>query len=185
MSEVKNQGEENIAKLLAHANEPPHIRLDARERIRVAMKARRTELVGRERERLALRSNRRVLIGVALAATVMLLLAFGRERSIVHANDGASPVSIVLEDGTNIVLDRGAEVVERGDRHLRLVRGKAFLDVAHTGYPFIVDAPQGRVVVTGTLLVLDARENETRAAVARGERPRRGSGTGRGACAAP
>src|SRR5260221_13014287 len=159
----QNHGEGNIAKLLAHAAEPPRMAAASRERILEALQARRRTMKSRQGEDRALRSNRRVLAGIALAATLVLFLAFGRERSVHHTNDSAAPIAIALEDGTNVVLDKGGELIERGDRHLRLVRGQAFLDVAHIGAPFVIDAPQGRVVVTGTLLVLDAQNDETRA----------------------
>jgi len=49
-------------------------------RILEALKDRRASLADRDREARAMRSNRRVLMGIALAATVMMFLAFGAKK---------------------------------------------------------------------------------------------------------
>lgn len=165
----ESQGEENIRKLLEAAGDPPRMAPAARARVLDALKGRRSRLLAQEREVRVLRSDRRVLFGIALAASIMMLLAFGREKSVVHTNDGPAPIAVAMDDGTTIVLDKGSEVIEHGERHVRLVKGQAYLDVAHTGGPFVIDSPEGRAVVTGTLLVVDSRNDETRATVARGE----------------
>ncbi|THF64673.1 sigma-70 family RNA polymerase sigma factor [Pseudothauera nasutitermitis] len=65
-----------------------------------------------------------------------------------------------LPDGSQIVLDAGsaAEIVfEAGRRHVRLLRGSAWFDVAHAPErPFVVDMADVRVTVLGTRFAVES-----------------------------
>ncbi len=67
--------------------------------------------------------------------------------------------TVRLADGSRVTLDRGSvlrDLVTPGERHYRLLRGRARFDVAHDpARPFLVDAGAGRVVAHGT--VFDVR----------------------------
>ncbi|KFI30216.1 iron dicitrate transport regulator FecR [Haematobacter missouriensis] len=61
---------------------------------------------------------------------------------------------IALADGTQVTLNTGSAIAVEmtgGVRHVRLLAGEAFFDVAHDAlHPFIVTGRQGEVRVTGT-----------------------------------
>ena len=107
---------DNIAKLLASA-QPARMRDDARERIKASLLEKRRALTMRKKP-VVITMQRNFLAAIAIAASLLLGLAFGHERSIVHKNDGAEPISVELDDGTTIILDRGAEIVDRGNRRV-------------------------------------------------------------------
>lgn len=172
--------ERNVSELLSRAHEPPRMDKEARARMLATLKARRPAVKARlPIAKLAGYS------GLAMAATVLLGIgvwqltetspATGEET--VFTNEDPAPREIALEDGTKVVLRRGAEIAVDGLRRVRLVRGEAFFDVARAGEEFIVDVPQGRAVVLGTKFLLNASDAETLAAVARGRvRIENGSG---------
>ena len=163
--------ESNIERLLARAHEPPEMRAEARARIKETLLAR--GVVGKRRA-LPRLTRGRLFVALALAAGVVLWIALasrggGEASRLSHANTGHAPMRVELADGSSAVLDQGCELDETGYRQATLVRGQALLDVVHGKGPFVVDAPDGRVVVTGTRFVVASSEEGTLAAVARGE----------------
>ncbi|MDX9720968.1 MAG: VIT domain-containing protein [Myxococcota bacterium] len=88
---------------------------------------------------------------------------------VVNLNEAKTIVEEVsLPDGTKLVIDAGVSLEQLGPRHLRLGAGRVLFDVKPGATPFIIDAPQGRVVVTGTRLMVDVDEDETQTVVLRG-----------------
>ena len=77
------------------------------------------------------------------------------ERRLVALADGSS---VLLDADTAIDVDYSAAM-----RQVRLLRGKAFFSVAHTGLPFVVAAAEGEVRVLGT--EFDVRLADERAVV--------------------
>ncbi|WP_434563366.1 FecR family protein [Pseudomonas sp. Z4-20] len=67
---------------------------------------------------------------------------------------GTSVRQIILDDGSQVELNLGSELVfanYRDERRVTLKKGEAFFDVSHdTRHPFVVRAGQGQVRVTGT-----------------------------------
>lgn len=161
--------EKNVEQLLAGAHEPP--RMDAAARARVL--ARLKERIRPDVEPAGRPGRGLMLVGAGLASAALAVAAIGlvtRELPVpeVHANAAAAPQRIALADGTEVILDRGAEVRVLGDRALRLVRGRALLDVVPGAGPFLVQTPHGRVEVLGTRFQLETGTGETTAAVVRG-----------------
>ncbi|KJH86298.1 peptide ABC transporter substrate-binding protein [Pseudomonas fluorescens] len=101
---------------------------------------------------------------MAVAATVLALglplaaftgwnmgwLANGYQRF----EAGTSVRHITLEDGSQVELNLGSELVfanYKNERRVTLKKGEAFFDVSHdSSHPFVVRAGQGQVRVTGT-----------------------------------
>ncbi len=165
--------ERNVAQLIARAHEAPRMSPQARARIltslknkvaRAAPESTTTTAVRRPRARMAW------AVGFATLATAGLVVGgLGlRHRGSSARLTASAPRQVMLADGSELLLNRDAEVIRVGRRRLRLVRGEVVLDVAKDGTPFVVDTPQGRVVVLGTRFALGASDSETWAAVMRG-----------------
>jgi predicted Zn-dependent protease len=171
--------ERNVAELLSRAHEPPRMEREARARVLATLKTRRA---------VAKRSRPIAKIagysGLAMAAAVLLGVGVWQltksapaSEQTAFTNEDPAPREVALEDGTKVVLRQGAEIAVEGSRRVRLVRGEAFFDVARADDEFVVDVPQGRAVVLGTKFLLNASDEETLAAVARGRvRIENGSG---------
>ncbi len=101
------------------------------------------------------RRRRAVLIGSALAACLALLMVLLPWHGHGELdNDKGAPRQWVLEDGSRVWLLGGSSIRPRFDadhRHLELLQGEAFFEVTpDASRPFIVQAGDSRVEVTGT-----------------------------------
>lgn len=112
---------------------------------------------------------------VALAASLLVFLAAPAFMIWLQADfrtgTGESRV-VTLEDGSAVNLSAGSaiEVDMRPDgRHVRLLAGEAFFDVAHdAARPFTVNAGAARVAVLGTAFDVALDEETTTVQLARG-----------------
>lgn len=98
-----------------------------------------------------------------LAATVMLALAaglgwggwqLGGRHQASYASALGEVREVALADGSHATLSSDSQLdvrFDRGERHVALLRGEAFFDVAHdTSRPFVVEAAGHRAVAVGT-----------------------------------
>jgi transmembrane sensor len=99
--------------------------------------------------------------GSAAAATVAGYVAFNGLPDVLtsdHYTGIGERRSITLTDGTKVDLDAATAIAldfNDSSRRLRLVRGRAFFDVAKdAGRPFIVEAAGGSVTALGTRFVV-------------------------------
>jgi len=99
---------------------------------------------------------RRTLASAAsLAMAVVLGWGFGMVPDTYHSYHSDQELrEVTLADGSQVKLNRGTSLIYLGFRQRRQVRlseGEAFFDVRHDPtQPFVVQAGDGRVVVTGT-----------------------------------
>ncbi len=173
---ANNSGDEilerNVEQLLSRAYEPPKMAAEARGRILDSLKG---ELaVEPEPERRWFETPRfRIGAFAGAAAVALAVLAVAPSDStrgpVVHHNTDTTPRWVSLQDGSRVLLNRGARVSVVGKRHMILTRGELMLDVAKGDGEFVVDSPEGRVVVLGTKFVLNADDGKTWAAVVRGK----------------
>ncbi|MBM6991759.1 MAG: FecR domain-containing protein [Prevotella sp.] len=109
---------------------------------------------------LAVAASLLLLVGIGLWATRVL----GSDGSVRYANDGSRDTSIVLPDGSRMVLSPLASAeyrVENGNRQRRVeLQGKAFFDVNHNGQAFRVGAGDLLVDVLGTAFTVDATNDD-------------------------
>ena len=107
------------------------------------------------------RRPRMLGVGLAAAATVMLAIAIGvwadrtgRLSECTYQTAVGQQQEVALPDGSALRLDTDTRVAarfDRSERHLALLRGRAFFSVAHDpGRPFIVVAGDARVRAVGT-----------------------------------
>lgn len=123
---------------------------------------------------------------LALAATLALFLAAPAFMIWLQADfrtgTGESRV-ITLADGSevNLSADSAIDVDLTADgRHIRLLTGQAFFDVAHDAKrPFTVDAGNAKVVVLGTAFDVALDDTATTVQLARGVVGISGEGAGR------
>ncbi|HBC52257.1 MAG TPA: histidine kinase, partial [Stenotrophomonas maltophilia] len=93
---------------------------------------------------------------LASAAGVVLMVAAAPHALLLARSDLRSsdaPRVVQLEDGSTAVLDAGTALAVAFDgqqRHLRLLRGQAWFQVAHEARPFQVEAAGGQVRDIGT-----------------------------------
>lgn len=139
----------------------------------------------------------RPLRGLAAAAGLIILLGTGllwrddiavRLQSDYTTSIGArAPVD--LADGSRITLNTDTAIaVDMTDdrRHVRLLRGEAWFDVApDTARPFTVDTPMGTVRVTGTRFNLRIADGKTDVSLAEGRVSLTGRGLGDALILAP
>ncbi|MET4687764.1 FecR family protein [Sinorhizobium fredii] len=89
-----------------------------------------------------------------------------------HVTETAENRKIALEDGTIIEMGGGSAVateISASARHVRLLKGEAFFDVAHdASRPFTVDAGGVAVSVLGTAFDVQLADGETIVELARG-----------------
>lgn len=112
---------------------------------------------------------------LALAASLLVFLAAPTFMIWMQADfrtgTGQSRV-VTLADGSAINLSAGSAIdvdMTPDGRHVRLLAGQAFFDVAHdAGRPFTVDAGAARVVVLGTAFDVALDEEATTVQLARG-----------------
>ncbi|MFT5431297.1 MAG: hypothetical protein ACI9OJ_001976, partial [Myxococcota bacterium] len=89
----------------------------------------------------------------------------------VHVVRVGSPerlVEQVLADGTRLIVNAGGSVVVEGPRHLRVDSGELILDVVKGGGEFLVDLPQGRIVVLGTRFAVNCTAEQSTTTVLQG-----------------
>ncbi|GAA0746628.1 DUF4880 domain-containing protein [Sphingomonas sp. ABOLD] len=126
----------------------------------------------RQRHRLV----RGLFAGGAVAAAACILLWAGPSLLTNLRADHVAPTgevrTIHLADGTLVKLAPGGALAvdySDGQRHVRLLRGKAFFDVVHDrSRPFRMGASGATVTVLGTAFEVQAREDGVGVAVRRG-----------------
>ncbi len=137
-------------------------------------------LADAENRRLRAVRRHRPLRSLAAAAGLIILLGTGlmwRDDIAVRLQSdyttsigGRTPVD--LADGSRITLNTNTAIaVDMSDdvRHVRLLRGEAWFDVApDAGRPFTVDTPMGAVRVTGTRFNLRIADGKTDVSLAEG-----------------
>lgn len=113
--------------------------------------------VGIEAQTPATRSIevRVILIAASLLLAVSLGWTFGLLPNAYHRYSSAKELlSITLSDGSEVQLNRGTSLSFlnfRKHRRVVLSEGEAFFNVRHdAAHPFVVQAGDGRIVVTGT-----------------------------------
>ncbi|KAG1229530.1 hypothetical protein G6F68_019378 [Rhizopus microsporus] len=99
------------------------------------------------------------------AAPQAVLLA----RSDLRSSD--APRVVQLEDGSTAVLDAGTALAiefNGQQRHLRLLRGQAWFQVAHEARPFQVEAAGGQVHDIGTAFSVSMQDSTVTTQVSEG-----------------
>lgn len=111
---------------------------------------------------------------LASAAAVVLMVAAAPHalllaRSDLHSTD--APRMVQLEDGSIAVLDAGTALAIEFDgqqRHLRLLRGQAWFQVAHEARPFQVEAAGGEIRDIGTAFSVSMQDTTVLTQVSEG-----------------
>ncbi|MDP9617665.1 UNVERIFIED_ORG: transmembrane sensor [Stenotrophomonas maltophilia] len=111
---------------------------------------------------------------LASAAAVVLMVAAAPHalllaRSDLHSTD--APRMVQLEDGSIAVLDAGTALAIDFDgqqRHLRLLRGQAWFQVAHEERPFQVEAAGGQIRDIGTAFSVSMQDTTVLTQVSEG-----------------
>lgn len=105
------------------------------------------------------RARRRWSAGLAMAASVLLVIALGAGWQPGRWLDdlGADYVfragqvrTVILADQSQVTLDADSAIAvdfSHGERHVQLRRGAGFFSVSHTGAPFVVAAGEGEARV--------------------------------------
>ena len=159
--------EKNVETLLGQVYDPPKMDRGAKQRIRENLVARVPAPVEKPRLRFPMLVTGAALVAGVGVAVIAAQLGDLPERS-------AGPVAkkddhrIELGDGTVAVLGEGGKLDALGDRRVR-VQGQVYLDVAQGKGKFTVETTHGKLAVLGTRFVVDARPDETTAAVLRGK----------------
>ncbi|WP_051758798.1 FecR domain-containing protein [Shinella sp. DD12] len=123
------------------------------------------------------RSRRPLAAGIALALAAALLVVLAAPALMIwlkadfRTGTGESRM-VTLADGSAVNLSADSaidvELTPEG-RHVRLLAGQAFFDVAHDGKrPFTVEAGNARVVVLGTAFDVALDDTATTVQLARG-----------------
>lgn len=121
------------------------------------------------------RSHRRWALAAAAVAAVacFALPALNLRLAADHLTDTAATEMVTLADGSIVTLSADSAIASEIDgtmRHVTLLRGEAFFDIAHdTARPFVVNADGTEIEVLGTAFDVDLGPTETRIAVARGK----------------
>ncbi|NNU60119.1 FecR family protein [Ochrobactrum soli] len=111
----------------------------------------------------------------ALSTSVVALIigagAIWRDEGLIargFADYAASPGTqneVVLSDGTRVYMDGDSAIDTTfltGERHVRLIRGRAWFDVARDeDRPFYVETQNARVGVLGTVFTVDIGNNDS------------------------
>lgn len=123
------------------------------------------------------RNRRGLMTGAALALAAALLIVIAAPALMIwlqadfRTGTGENRV-VTLADGSavNLSADSAVDVELTPDgRHVRLLSGQAFFDVAHdAARPFTVEAGNAKVVVLGTAFDVALDETETTVQLARG-----------------
>lgn len=128
-------------------------------------------------EIVALPRRRRWVAATALALAASLLLFLAAPAFMIwlqadfQTRTGESRV-VTLDDGSAVNLSAGSAIevdMTPEGRHVRLLSGQAFFDIAHdAARPFTVDAGAAKVVVLGTAFDVALDEEATTVQLARG-----------------
>lgn len=118
----------------------------------------------------------------ALVATLALAVAgsaawtawqFGGRHEASYASGVGRLEAVALADGTTAVLSSDSRLqvrMSRSERHVALLQGEAYFDVAHdAGRPFVVAADGRRVVAVGTRFSVRRDVQELRVVVTEGK----------------
>lgn len=131
---------------------------------------RRTSMLSRGYR--SLRASAAVLVVVALTFGVGHALHGWWTGQPVRWVASGEPRTLVLADGSRIVLDVGSEVVVRlgpATRHVTLIRGEALFSVVHHPWrPFVVSTGHGRIADMGTRFDIEVLPDSARVAVLEG-----------------
>ncbi len=129
----------------------------------------------RQSKRLVARTLAAGAAAMALAACLVLFVSL---PSLLvwwqadHVTETAESRTITLEDGTTIQMGGGSAIateISAAARHVRLLRGEAYFDVAHDpSRPFVVDAGGVEVSVLGTSFDVQLASTETTVELAHG-----------------
>jgi ferric-dicitrate binding protein FerR (iron transport regulator)/tetratricopeptide (TPR) repeat protein len=111
-----------------------------------------------------------VLGSIAVAAGFLGLCFSGNAYwgARVHENPGRGSKVVALLGGSKAVLDEGAKIEERGESAVRVAHGSVIFDVRQ-GHPLEVDAASTRVKSRDTAFLVNASDDTTQVAVARGK----------------
>jgi tetratricopeptide (TPR) repeat protein len=170
MNESKDVLEQNVRGLIESGGEAPRIAEGARARIREELVAKFAVSAPPAQPAKPIRTRVPVFaIGAGFAATAAIAaiavhFAGGHRGAVAAIGDGEHE----LADGTTYIAEPGATVAVLGPREVR-VEGAVLLDVAPGKGTFVVDTARGRIEVLGTRFVVDAADEQTTAAVVRGE----------------
>jgi ferric-dicitrate binding protein FerR (iron transport regulator) len=170
--ELADADESALEGLLTRAHQPPRIDGAARARILARLKQElpASSRVARPTGALVVLRRRAPHLAVLCAAAALLLLWWTRavDTPVTHKNDGRAPRAVALRDGSTVVLDAGAEIIELRERRLSLVEGRALLDVKQAAAPFVVESADGSIENGAGRFVVAKEGDGTRVAVARG-----------------
>lgn len=174
--------EQNVERLLRSASAAPRMSDAGRARVLsrlVQEQGRRATKESPKRRRLAAsRIGRGVMAATgiaALAAGAWLWMRPAHDSAdavVAYENTGIGPREVVLRDGSKLILDEGALVVERAPRDMQLVRGQAVFEVVSGGResPLAVKTSRGRADVTAPAKFwMRAGDTAAEVVVARGE----------------
>lgn len=128
------------------------VALEEAEKLAVYLKAIEQAKAQRRRRRAGATT---VLFGAMLAGGWVWLLHPNllEDWSADYVTAKGERRSVVLSDGSMLVMDADTAIVERFDgteRRLLLLRGTAAFDVRHSTQPFVVEAREGEARVLGT-----------------------------------
>jgi transmembrane sensor len=108
----------------------------------------------------------------ACAAGALVAPSLVLERQADHVTETAESRTVRLEDGTIIEMGGDSAIateISAGARHVKLLKGEAFFDVAHdASRPFTIDAGGVAVSVLGTAFDVQLADAETTVELARG-----------------
>ncbi len=159
--------ERNVETLLGSVYDPPTIDRGARQRMRDHLIATAAKP---ERARAPRRWSPLMMAGTALVAGGVAVMGVAQLVGPVEAPAGAvarDGNQVTLADGTVAVVGKGGAIDAIGARHVR-VTGQVYLDVAMGQGRFQVETDAGHLEVLGTRFVVDAKADQTTAAVLRG-----------------
>lgn len=124
------------------------------------------------------KARRWPLHAAALAASVLLAVGIWQYPALTIAVEAdyltatGSQTTVDLPDGSTMMLNTDTAVAldfDAGQRHVRLLRGEAFFDVAHDpAHPFTVSGHYGEVQVLGTAFSVKTSDDEDEVVLERG-----------------
>jgi transmembrane sensor len=128
------------------------------------------------------RKRRGRMVAAASFASVVLVGTLGfhvwrdyphafQNLSADHYTARAERKVITLPDGSTVTLDADSAIAQSVDgthRHVHLLRGAAFFDVAKSAVPFVVEAGGGETRVTGTAFSVETSGEAATVTLARG-----------------
>jgi transmembrane sensor len=112
---------------------------------------------------------------LAVACTVLLAVALFTYYPPIYwqadyLTDKGERFTLALADGSRITLNTASAVkIDGGVRHVRLLAGEAFFEVAkNTDHPFVVSADEGEVLAVGTAFSVQREEARLRVELVEG-----------------